>query len=79
MREKKTYIVYFIKNYKRPKTHFKAYICVVSTRNLTKFNLYHVSVSRPRLAYVSSACYVRSSVGYIIGPHKIQCNMLPKG
>jgi len=51
--------VYLIKNKeKKPKTHFKAYICVVSSHNLTKFNLYHVSISRPRLAYVSAACYV---------------------
>lgn len=57
--KKKAYILYLTKNKKRrPKTHFKDYICLVSTRNLKKFNLYHVSVSRPRLAYVSSACYV---------------------
>lgn len=57
--QKKSYTLNLIKNKKRrPKTHFKIYMCVVSTRNLTKFNLCHVSVSRPRLAYVSSACYV---------------------
>jgi hypothetical protein len=52
-------IVYLIKNKERkPKTHFKAYICVVSSRNLTKFNLCHVGISRHRIAYVSAACYV---------------------